>query len=100
LPQTVAASAPTAAGVNAWARAANQLARNVAYGRLPVKIPVEPDTALRLSTCDDNNHAGRRFAVLHERIDAAYEQATVPVIASQLRLAGVRLAGVLKAAFP
>ena len=100
LPQTVAAAAPTAAGVNEWARAANQLARDVAYGRLPVKIPVEPDTAIRLSTCDDNNHVGRRFAVLHERIDAAYEQASVPVIVSQLRLAGVRLAAVLKAAFP
>ena len=99
LPQAVAA-APTAAGVNGWARAANQLARDVAYGRLAVKVPVEPDTANRLSTCDDNNHVGRRLAVLHERIDAAYEQASVPVIVSQLRLAGVRLAGVLKAAFP
>jgi hypothetical protein len=100
LPQTVAAAAPTAARVNEWARAANQLARDVAYGRLPVKIPVEPDTAIRLSTCDGNNHVARRLAVLHERIDAAYEQASVPVIVSQLRLAGVRLAAMLKAAFP
>ena len=35
-----------------------------------------------------------------ERVDASYEQASVPVIVSQLRLAGVRLASVLKAAFP
>ena len=100
LPQTVAAAAPTAAGVNEWARAANRLARDVAYGRLPVRTPVEPGTAITLSSCDDNNHVGRRIAALHERIDAAYEQASVPVIVSQLRLAGVRLAAVLKAAFP
>jgi hypothetical protein len=40
------------------------------------------------------------MAALHERIEASYEQASVPVIVSQLRLAGVRLAAVLKAAFP
>ena len=100
LPQTVAAAAPTAAGVTEWARAANTLARDVAYGRLPVMTPIEPATAITLSSCDDNNHVGRRLAALHERIDAAYEQASVPVIIGQLRLAGVRLASVLKAAFP
>jgi hypothetical protein len=100
LPQTVAAAAPTAAGVNEWARASNGLARDVAYGRLPVKTPIEPGTAITLSSCDDNNHVARRIAGLHERLDGAYEQASVPVIVSQLRLAGVRLAATLKAAFP
>ena len=37
---------------------------------------------------------------LHERIDDAYEQASVPVILGQLGLAGIHLAQVLKAAFP
>ena len=96
----MAAAAPTAAAVNEWARAANRLARDVAYGRLPVKTPIEPGTAITLSSCDDNNHVARRLAGLHERIDAAYEQASTPVIVSQLRLAGERLAAVLKAAFP
>jgi hypothetical protein len=100
LPQTVAAAAPTAAGVNEWARGANRLAREVAYGRLPVQTPIEPGTAISLSSCADNNQVARRIAGLHERIDAAYEQASAPVIVSQLRLAGVRLAAVLKAAFP
>jgi nuclease S1 len=100
LPQTVAAAAPTAAEVNEWARASNLLARDVAYGRLAVKTAIEPGTAITLSSCDDNNHVARRIAGLHERIDGAYEQASVPVIVSQLRLAGVRLAAVLKAAFP
>jgi hypothetical protein len=40
------------------------------------------------------------MAQLHERIADSYEQASVPVILSQLRLAGQRLASVLKAAFP
>ena len=92
LPPTVAAAAPTAAGVNEWARASNGLARDVAYGRLPVRTPVEPGTAITLSSCDDNNHVARRMAALHERIEASVEQAGVPVIVSQLRLAGVRLA--------
>lgn len=99
-PQTVAAAAPTAGAVNEWARASNREARDVAYGRLPVKVSVEPATAITLSSCDDNNHVARRMASFHERIDASYEQAIVPVIVSQLRLAGVRLASVLKAAFP
>ena len=100
LPQTVAAAAPTAAAVNEWARASNGLARDVVYGRLPVQAPVEPASAITLSSCDDNNHVARRMDALQERIDASYEQASVPVIVSQLRLAGVRLASVLKAAFP
>jgi hypothetical protein len=100
LPQAVAAAAPTAARVSEWARASNRLARDIAYGRLPVKTPVEPRAAITLSSCDDNNHVARRLAALHERIDAGYERVTVPVIVSQLRLAGVRLAAVLKAAFP
>jgi hypothetical protein len=33
-------------------------------------------------------------------IDATYEQASLPVIISQLRSAGIRLAAVLKAAYP
>jgi hypothetical protein len=36
----------------------------------------------------------------HEVIDAHYERASTPVIIDQLRLAGLRLAAVLKAAFP
>ena len=35
----------------------------------------------------------------HEAIDATYEQASVPAIIGQLRLAGIRLAAVLKAAY-
>jgi hypothetical protein len=40
------------------------------------------------------------MATLHEQIAESYEQAAVPVIVQQLRLAGERLAAVLKAAFP
>ena len=40
------------------------------------------------------------MANLHEQIAETYEDAAVPVIISQLRLAGERLAAVLKSAFP
>jgi hypothetical protein len=97
----VSAQAPTVEGVASWARESDQLARTVSYARLPVAPPVEPvAAAYSLASCDDNNHVGRRMADLQERIAAEYEQAAVPAIVTQLRVAGERLAGVLKAAFP
>jgi hypothetical protein len=96
----VVAHPPTTARVTSWAREADVTARTVAYGRLPVKPRLEPATALTLSSCADNNQVGQRMASLHEQITAAYEQASVPVIVSQIRLAGARLAALLKAAFP
>jgi hypothetical protein len=97
----VPARAPTVQRVTSWARESNKLARTVSYARLPVAPPVEPvAAAYSLASCDDNNHVGRRMADLHEQIAEDYEQASVPVIIEQLRLAGERLAAVLKAAFP
>jgi hypothetical protein len=91
---------PKTARVTSWARDADARARTVAYGRLPVKPPIEPSGALTLSSCADNNQVGQRMANLHEQITETYEQASVPVIVSQIRLAGERLAALLKAAFP
>jgi hypothetical protein len=97
----VSAKAPTIKRVTSWAREGDKLARKVTYGKLPVSPPIEPvEAAYSLASCDDNNHVGRRMADLHEKIGAAYEQASVPVIVGQLRLAGERLAALLKSAFP
>ena len=97
----VSAQAPSVERVASWARAGSKLARTITYARLPVAPPVEPAAAAySLASCDDNNHVGRRMADLHEQISGAYEQASVPVITRQLRLAGERLAAVLKSAFP
>src|SRR5262245_3145053 len=103
LPAAVVAQTPTVAEVESWSRASNALARTVAYGRLPVPPPIEPagssaastssPPAAALLTCADNNHVGRRMAALDEKLDAAYQTVIVPVILTQLKLAGERLAG-------
>ena len=97
--RSLKAQAPTTAAVSSWAREVNVLARTVTYGRLSVPVPMEPGNAFTIANCDDHNHVGRRMAALNEKIDAAYESASVPVILSELRLAAERLAAVLKAAF-
>jgi hypothetical protein len=96
----VAARWPSAKRVTSWARDASSLSRKVTYGKLQTPPPTEPAAASNLLSCDDNNHVGRRMAVLHEEIDRDYEQVSVRAIISQIRLAGERLASVLKAAFP
>jgi hypothetical protein len=98
--RAVQAQAPTAAVAVSWAREANALARTVAYGKLPIRVPMEPVGTFSLASCNDNNHVSRRMAVLGEKIDARYERDSVPVIFGQLRLAAERLAAVLLAAFP
>src|SRR5262245_17381942 len=97
---TVAPLTPTTTRVRSWASGSNTVARMVTYGRLPVDPPMEPATAAMIGSCTDNNQVSLRMAELHETIADSYEQASVPVILSQLRLAGQRLASVLKAAFP
>ena len=100
-PHAPSAKTPTARRVASWARESDALARTVTYKELPVAPPVEPvAAAYSLASCDDNNHVGQRMAALHEEIAKSYEQASVPVIVKQLRVAGERLAAVLKSAFP
>jgi hypothetical protein len=100
LPATVPPLTPTTTRIRSWARGSNEVARMVTYGRLPVNPPMEPASAAMIGSCTDNNQVSHRMAQLHETIAASYEAASVPVILSQLRLAGQRLASVLKAAFP
>jgi hypothetical protein len=100
LPTDVAAQAPSRAAVTTWARASHAFGRTVVYSRLPVNVPIEPASAVTLRSCADNNDVVHRMLAKHEVIDAQYEQASVPVILAQLRLAGVRLAAMLNAAYP
>ena len=100
LPETVAAQAPTKAVVVDWTRQAHALGRDVVYPRLPAPVALEPASAVALASCTDNRDIVHRMLAKHEVIDARYEAASVPVIVAQLRLAGMRLAAVLKAAFP
>jgi hypothetical protein len=100
-PRQVNARPPSTGRVLGWARDASTQARKVTYGKLPVAPPMESvAAAAALATCDENNHVGQRMAMLHEDLTASYEQASVPVVVDQLRLAAERLAATLKAAFP
>ena len=96
----VAAQTPTKTVVTSWARGSHELGRTVVYPRLPVAVGLEPASAVTLSSCTDNNDIIHRMLAKHEVIDAKYEQASVPVILGQLRMAGIRLAAVIKAAYP
>ena len=99
LPASVAAEAPTKVRVTSWAREAHGVGRTIAYGKLPIAVAMEPATALTLSSCQDNNDIVHRMLALHEQIGDAYQSASEPAILSQLRLAGIHLAEVLKATF-
>jgi nuclease S1 len=99
LPADVAPEVPTRARVTTWAESSHALAGRVAYGGLTPTIPLEPASAARIGSCHDNRDVVRRMLARQETIDASYERTSIPIIVSQLRLAGVRLAAVLKAAY-
>ena len=99
LPAPVAATAPTKQVVVRWAQGAHALGQSVVYPRLPVAVPLEPRSAARLQSCADNRDVGKRMLARHEVIDSGYERSGLPVIVEQLRLAGIRLAAALEAAY-
>jgi hypothetical protein len=70
------------------------------YRRLAVPLPLEPASAAILASCTDNHDVVHRMLAKHEVIDARYERASIPVIIDQLRLAGIRLAKVLRFVYP
>ena len=100
LPSAVAPQRPTTAVVTGWAQGAHAIGRHIAYPRLPSKVALEPASAMALTSCADNHDIVHRMLAEHEVVGARYEQASIPAIVGQLRLAGVRLAALLKAAYP
>jgi nuclease S1 len=100
LPATVGGRAATKDVATGWARGSHEAGRTVTYPRLPVQIALEPASALTLSSCADNHDIVHRMLAKHIVIDGAYQQASIRVIVDQLRLAGIRLAATLRAAFP
>jgi nuclease S1 len=99
LPAVVAPQRPTKAVVTRWAQRSHAIGRTVVYPRLPTPLALEPASAATLTSCTGNHDVVHRMLAKHEVIDARYEQAAIPAIVGQLRLAGVRLAAVLKAAY-
>ena len=70
----------------------------VAYGKLPRRVPAEPDA--RIGSCRDRGNVGRRMAALGIRLDDAYADATRPALDAQLAKAGARLAALLDRTWP
>jgi nuclease S1 len=100
LPISVAKVTPTRDTVVGWAQQAHAIGQTVVYARLPIAVPAEPASAAILASCADNHGIARRMLAKREVIDSRYEGASIPVILRQLRAAGLRLAAVLKAAYP
>lgn len=78
-----------------WAWESHQVAEQVAYGKLPVSLPVETR-----EQADDCERVARRILRLHERLAHRYQDAAAPAVEMQLAKAGVRLAMVLNQLWP
>jgi hypothetical protein len=63
------------------------------YGAFPGKIGIEPD--LKLKSCAENNHMGRRMFEKHLAIGEAYQNRAGEIVEISLAQAGVRLAMIL-----
>ena len=86
------------ANVDAWAWESYQLAVKNVYGKLPVRIPVEPPQPVM--TCADDNHISARMLKLNERLTDPYQAMAVPIVRERLAQAGARLALLLNRLWP
>ena len=84
--------------VENWAWDTHVLANEVAYGKLPVPIPVE--TPEPVKSCSDDNHVSTRMLKLDEQISQSYLDAVVPTVNEQIAKAGIRLAMILNQIWP
>jgi hypothetical protein len=84
--------------VNQWAWESYQIAAETAYGKLPVRIPVEPPQPI--TSCAHDNHISSRIFKLNEQIGQAYQDVAAPVVEQQIAKAGARLALVLNQIWP
>jgi hypothetical protein len=82
----------------AWAWETHQVAEVTAYGRLPVKIAIEPPRPV--ATCADAGHISARMLSLGENLGDEYQNAAAPVAQEQLAKAGIRLAALLNSLWP
>lgn len=83
---------------DAWAWEGHQLAEEFAYGKLPKPIPIEKPVAVK--DCSGDNNIMQRMFDLHEDLEQPYQDATAPVVRSQIAKAGTRLAMLLNGIWP
>jgi hypothetical protein len=86
------------ANIDSWARESFQIAQKQAYGKLPVRVPVE--TPQPITSCADDNHVSARMLKLDERLGEPYQSIAVPVARQRLAQAGARLALLLNQLWP
>ncbi|MGH9698404.1 MAG: S1/P1 nuclease [Candidatus Acidiferrales bacterium] len=79
--------------VDDWAWESHEYADKVAYGDLPVAVPVE--TPVPTPTCAADNDIAGRMLKLHIVVGEPYQQAAQKVIEIRLAQAGIRLAMIL-----
>jgi S1/P1 Nuclease len=82
----------------AWAWESHQLAETTVYGRLPVKIAIEPPRPV--DSCADDDHISTRMLHLNENLADDYQNAVAPVAQEQLAKAGISLAALLNSLWP
>ena len=85
--------------VQGWAIESHRVAIRNAYGKLPVKVPVDQKAA-PVQNCSQNDHESRRMLALHERVAEPYLAANRGVIREQIAKAAARLAAALNQVSP
>ncbi len=84
--------------VAGWIWQSHRLAQKVAYGDLPVRIPLQKPEPM--TSCKGDNNIWNRMLELHETLGPRYVKATLPTVQLQLARAGARLAAVLNSLWP
>jgi hypothetical protein len=79
--------------VDNWAWESHERAETSVYSAFPEKIGIEPD--LKLKSCAENNHMGKRMFEKHLVAGEAYQGSAAKVAETGLAEAGVRLAMIL-----
>ena len=79
--------------VNDWAWESHDYANKVAYGDLPVAVPIE--TPVPTPTCAADNDIAGRMLKLHIVVGEPYQEAAAKVVELRLAQGGIRLAMIL-----
>ena len=79
--------------VERWAWESHERAEAEVYGAFPEKIGIEPD--LKLKSCAENNHMGKRMFEKHLAVGETYQNRAGATVEISLAQAGVRLAMIL-----
>src|SRR6266704_2266048 len=79
--------------VDNWAWESHERAESAVYDAFPEKIGIEPD--LKLKSCAENNHMGKRMFERHLAVGEAYQVSAAKAAETGLAEAGVRLAMIL-----